>query len=129
MGGGMSGGMSGGQQDNCDDCVELKVSSQKVTIPCTRNVYKQYTVKVPRQVREKIPRTMKYTTMETRKKTIPYTVNKTQTRYKNQMMNYREPVTRQVTKMVTVKTKEPRTMMVDVCKQIPKTQMQTKQIP
>merc|ERR1719362_1389189 len=98
----------GGQDDNCDDCVQLKVSTQKVTIPCTRNVYKSYTVKVPRQVREKIPRTMNYTTMETRKKTIPYTVNKTQTRYKNQTVNYREPVTRQVTKMVTVRGKEPR---------------------
>merc|ERR550534_626643 len=117
--------MGGGSEFDCDDCVDLKVSTQKVTIPCTRNTYKQYSVKVPRVVREKIPRTVKYVDMEKRTKTVPYTVNRTETRYRNDVQRYQAPVTRQVTRMVSVKSKEPRTIMVDVVKQVPKTEMKT----
>merc|ERR1719479_729646 len=117
--------MGGGGGDDCDDCVDLKVSTQKVTVPCTRNTYKQYSIKVPRQVREKIPRTVKYVDMEKRTKQVPYTTNRTETRYRNDVQTYQEPVTRQVTKMVSVKSKEPRTIMVDVVKQVPKTEMKT----
>merc|ERR1719445_1380330 len=102
-GGGMGGGAGG---DDCEDCVDLKVSTQKVTIPCTRNTYKQYTVKVPRVVREKVPRTVKYVDMEKRTKQVPYTTTRTETRYRQDMQTYQEPVTRQVTKMVSVKTKQ-----------------------
>merc|ERR1719412_2660094 len=119
----MGSGMGSGGND--DDCVDLKVTTQKVTIPCTRNTYKSYTVKVPRVVREKVPRTVKYVDMEKRTKTVPYTVNRTETRYRNQMQTYKAPVTRRVTKMVSVKSKEPRTIMVDVVKQVPKTEMKT----
>merc|ERR550534_1367964 len=117
--------MGGGSEFDCDDCVDLKVSTQKVTVPCTRNTYKQYSVKVPRVVREKVPRTVKYVDMEKRTKTVPYTVNRTETRYRNDVQTYQVPVNRRVTKMVSVKSKEPRTIMVDVVKQVPKTEMKT----
>merc|ERR1719411_1602401 len=125
MGGGAGGGMAGANDADWQNAVDLKVSTQKVTVPCTRNTYKQYTVKVPRVVREKVPRTVKYVDMEKRTKTVPYCVTRTETRYKNKCQTYQEPFTRPVTKMVAVKSKEPRTIMVDVVKQVPKTEMKT----
>merc|ERR1719336_2892289 len=121
------GGGGGAQADESEwqNAVDLKVSTQKVTVPCTRNTYKQYTVKVPRVVREKVPRSVKYVDMEKRTKTVPYTINRTETRYRNDVQTYQAPVTRQVTRMVSVKSKEPRTIMVDVVKQVPKTEMKT----
>merc|ERR1719297_627620 len=104
-GGGFGGGMGGGDESEWQNAVDLKVSTQKVTLPCTRNTYKQYTVKVPRVVREKVPRTVKYVDMEKRTKTVPYTVNRTETRYKTKQQTYKEPYMRPVTKMVAVKTK------------------------
>merc|ERR1719204_85394 len=85
MGAEMGGQMGGGADDQAEwqNAVDLRVSTQKVTVPCTRNTYKQYTVKVPRVVREKVPRTVKYVDMEKRTKTVPYTVNRTETRYRN----------------------------------------------
>merc|ERR1719461_1119759 len=127
MGGGFGGGMGGGAGDEAEwqNAVDLKVSTQKVTVPCTRNTYKQYTVKVPRVVREKVPRTVKYVDMEKRTKTVPYTMTRTETRYRNDVQTYQEPFTHPVTKMVAVKTKMPRTIMVDVVKQVPRTEMKT----
>merc|ERR1719195_2193023 len=124
-GGGFGGGMGGGNEAEWQNAVDLKVSTQKVTVPCTRNTYKQYTVKVPRVVREKVPRTVKYVDMEKRTKTVPYTTTRTETRYRNDVQTYQAPFTRPVTKMVLVKTKEPRTIMVDVVKQVPRTEMKT----
>merc|ERR1719420_2702870 len=97
----------GGQANDADwqNAADLKVSTQKVTVPCTRNTYRQYSVKVPRVVREKVPRTVKYVDMEKRTKTVPYTVNRTETRYKNKCQTYQEPFTRPITKMVAVKSK------------------------
>merc|ERR1719410_1019425 len=126
MGGSSMGGMRGSGNDaEWQNAVDLKVSTQKVTVPCTRNTYKQYSVKVPRVVREKVPRTVKYVDMEKRTKQVPYTVNRVETRYRNDVQSYQVPVSRQVTKMVSVKSKEPRTIMVDVIKQVPKTEMKT----
>merc|ERR1719436_1872877 len=128
MGGGGGMAMGGGASaDNSEwqNAVDLKVSTQKVTVPCTRNVYKQYTQKVPRIVREKVPRTVKYVDMEKRTKTVPYTTTRTETRYRNDVQSYQAPVTQRVTKMVSVKTKQPRTIYVDVVKQVPKTEMKT----
>merc|ERR1719479_423792 len=93
----MSSGGDMGKRMGCDIPVEgllalpksldLKVSTQKVSVPCTRNIYKQYKVKIPRTVKEKIPKTVNYTTMETRKRQVPYTVNK-------QVVNYTTMETR-----------------------------------
>merc|ERR1719499_2292989 len=123
----MAGGAMRGQVDEADwqDAVDLKVSTQKVTVPCTRNTYKQYTVKVPRVLREKVPRTVKYVDMEKRTKQVPYTTTRCETRYRNDVQTYQAPVTRPVTRMVSVKSKEPRTIMVDVVKQVPRTEMKT----
>merc|ERR1719195_2392972 len=124
-GGGMAMGGGGGDEAEWQNAVDLKVSTQKVTVPCTRNTYKQYTVKVPRVVREKVPRTVKYVDMEKRTKTVPYTTTRTETRYRSQCQTYKTPFTRPVTKMVSVKTKQPRTIYVDVVKQVPRTEMKT----
>jgi len=123
----MGAAMGGGASNDAEwqNAVDLKVSTQKVTVPCTRNTYKQYSVKVPRVVREKVPRTVKYVDMEKRTKQVPYTTNRVETRYRNEMKSYQAPVTRRVTKMVSVKSKQPRTIMVDVVKQVPKTEMKT----
>merc|ERR1719281_203889 len=133
MGGGamnMGGGRGSSEVDEVEwqNAVDLKVSSRRVTVPCTRNTYKQYTVRVPREVREKVPRTVKYVDMEKRTKTVPYTVNRTETRYRNEMQTYQSPVTYPVSRMVSVKSKEPRTIMVDVVKQVPKTEMKTRMV-
>merc|ERR1719410_2530042 len=130
MAGGMSGGMGmgggrGGDDSEWQNSVDMKVSTQKVTVPCTRNVYKQYTVKVPRTVREKVPRTIKYTDMEKRTRQVPITTNRVVTKFRNETKNFQTPVTRPVTRMVSVRGKEPRTVMVDVVKQVPKTEMRT----
>merc|ERR1719336_2139023 len=119
MGGGAAGGADESEWQNA---VDLKVSTQKVTVPCTRNTYKQYTVRVPRVVREKVPRTVKYVDMEKRTKQVPYTTSRQETRYRQDVQTYQEPVTRQVTRMVSVKSKQPRTIYVDVVKQVPKTE-------
>merc|ERR1719297_431154 len=124
-GGGFGGGMGGGDESEWQNAVDLKVSTQKVTVPCTRNTYKQYTVKVPRVVREKVPRTVKYVDMEKRTKTVPYTTTRTETRYRNDVQTYKAPFTRPVTKMVSIKTKQPKTIYVDVVKQVPRTEMKT----
>merc|ERR1719195_1147189 len=124
-GGGMAMGGGGGNDADWQNAVDLKVSTQKVTVPCTRNTYKQYTVKVPRVVREKVPRTVKYVDMEKRTKTVPYTTTRTETRYRSQCQTYKTPFTRPVTKMVSVKTKQPKTIYVDVVKQVPRTEMKT----
>merc|ERR1719297_366028 len=124
-GGGFGGGMGGADDSDWQNAVDLKVSTQKVTVPCTRNTYKQYTIKVPRVVREKVPRTVKYVDMEKRTKTVPYTTTRCETRYKNDVQTYKAPFTRPVTKMVSVKSKEPRTIYVDVVKQVPRTEMKT----
>merc|ERR1719150_772708 len=113
MGGSGMGGASGVDDAEWQNSVDLKVSTQKVTVPCTRNTYKQYTVKVPRVVREKVPRTVKYVDMEKRTKTVPYTTTRTETRYRDDVQTYQAPFTRQVTKMV------------DVVKQVPETEMKT----
>merc|ERR1719410_1156809 len=133
MGGGGGGGFGmggggGGNDAEWQNAVDLKVSTQKVTVPCTRNTYKQYTIKVPRVVREKVPRTVKYVDMEKRTKTVPYTMTRTETRYRNKLQTYKTPFTHPVTKMVTVKTKAPKTIYVDVVKQVPRTEMKTTMI-
>merc|ERR1719410_17850 len=124
-GGGAGGDASGVSEAEWQNSIDLKVSTQKVTVPCTRNTYKQYTVKVPRVVREKVPRTVNYVDVEKRTKQVPYPTTRTETRYRNDVQTYQEPFTRPITKMVPIKTKEPRTIMVDVVKQVPKTEMKT----
>merc|ERR1719410_3308646 len=88
--------------DNCDDCVQVVKTTKRVRVPCTRNTYKQYTVKVPRQVTETVPRNVSYTDYENRSKQVPYTVNRTEQRIRMDTQTYQVPVQKCTTKMVSV---------------------------
>merc|ERR1719510_2340374 len=107
-------------EDDCEDCAQLVRTVQKVQVPCTRNVYKQYEVKVPRTVNQQVARQVNYVDYETRDKQVSYTVNREETRYKDQLQQYNVPVTKQVTKMVNVTRKVPKTIYVDVVTQEPR---------
>lgn len=116
---------------NCEDCVRVVRSSKTVQVPCTRNTYRNYTVKVPRQVTEQVPRTVHYTEMINRQKTIPYTCNRSERRTRMQTQKYQVPVTTRHTKMVPVTKKVPRTVYVNVTRHVPQqyttTTMQTRE--
>jgi len=83
-----------------DECVRVVRNMKTVTVPCTRNTFKQYTVKVPRQVTEQVPRTVKYTDYESRSKQVPYTVMNPEKRIRMEMQSYQVPVTKYFTKVV-----------------------------
>jgi len=83
-----------GQLDKSDDCVTIVRDIKTVSVPCTRNIYKRYTVKVPRQVTEQVPRTVSFTEYENREKQVPYTVNKTERRVRMETQTYQVPVTK-----------------------------------
>jgi len=114
-----------------DDCVQVIRNFKTVQVPCTRNTYKQYTVKVPRQVSEQVPRTVNYTDYETRSKQIPYTVNRQERRTRMETQKYQVPVTTTKTRMVPVTKKVPKTVYVDVTTNVPQeyktTTMQTRE--
>jgi len=119
------------QNENCDDCVQVVRNMKTVQVPCTRNRYKKYTVKVPRQVTEQVPRTVQYTDFESRQKQVPYTDYRSERRTRMESQKYQVPVTTTHTKMVPVTKKVPKTVYVNVTTQVPKsytkTTMQTKE--
>merc|ERR1719278_2519780 len=124
------------QRDNdCEDCVQVVKTTKKVHIPCTRNTFKQYTVKVPRQVNETVPREEMYTDVVTRKKQVPYTENRNEERVRMETQSFQVPVQKTNTRMVTVTKKMPKTVWVDVTTQVPQQYTQTvmecrtKQVP
>jgi len=88
-----------GQKDN-GDCVHLVREMKTATIPCTRNVYQKYTVKVPRQVKDQVPRNVTYTDYETVSKQVPVTVNRPERRVRMETQKYQVPVTRYYKKTV-----------------------------
>jgi len=114
-----------------DDCVKVVMNMKTVQVPCTRNKYTQYTVKIPRQVSEQVPRTVKYTDYESRSKQVPYTVNRQERRTRMETQKYQVPVTVTKTKMVPVTKKVPKTIYVDVTTNVPQqyttTTMQTRE--
>jgi len=119
------------QNENCDDCVQIIRNTRTVQVPCTRNTYKQYTVKVPRQVTEQVPRTVQYTDFESRQKQVPYTDYRSERRTRMETQTYQVPVTTTHTKMIPVTKKVPKTVYVDVTTQVPRayqrTTMQTRE--
>jgi len=119
------------QNENCDDCVQVVRNTKTVQVPCTVNKYKQYTVKVPRQVTEQVPRTVQYTDFESRQKQVPYTDYRSERRTRMETQKYQVPVTTTHTRMVPVTKKVPKTVYVNVTTQVPKsytkTTMQTKE--
>jgi len=88
-----------GQADN-SDCVQVVREMKTVTIPCTRNVWQKYTVKVPRTVKDQVPRNVMYTDYETVSKQVPVTVNRPERRVRMETQKYQVPVTRYYKKTV-----------------------------
>jgi len=111
-----------GQTDDMD-CVQLVREMKTATIPCTRNVYQKYTVKVPRQVKEQVPRNVTYTDYETVSKQVPVTVNKPERRVRMETQKYQVPVTRYYKKTV-METRE-RQVPVPYIVNHPETQYRT----
>jgi len=119
------------QNEDCEDCVKVVRNMKTVQVPCTRNTYKQYTVKIPRQVSHQVPRTISYTDYESRSKQVPYIVNRSEKRTRMETQKYTVPVTITKTRMVPVTKKVPKTVYVDVTTQVPQnyttTTMQTRE--
>jgi len=102
------------QPPSCDDCLEVVKSTKTVHVPCKYTTYKQYTVKVPRQVKEQVPRTVNYTDYETRQKQIPYTVNRSEKRTRMETQKYQVPVKKCYTVMETREKQVPVPYYVNV---------------
>jgi len=118
-----------GQIDNDDDCVQVVRDTKTVSVPCTRNTFQNYTVKVPRQVTEQVPRTVTYTDYEIRTKQVPYTVNRSERRVRMETQKYQVPVTKYYKKTV-METRE-RQVPVPYSVNIPETKYRTvtEQVP
>jgi len=113
-----------GQTDNnTDDCVQVVREMKTITVPCTRNNYQEYTVKVPREVKEQVPRTVTYTDYETRSKQVPVTMNRSEQRIRMETQKYQVPVTRYYKKTV-METRE-RQVPVPYIVNHPETQYRT----
>jgi len=117
-----------GSQDT-GDCVQVVRDMKTVQVPCTRNKYETYTIKVPRQVTEQVPRTVNYTDFETRQKQVPYTVTKPEKRIRMETQKYQVPVTKYFTKTV-METRE-RMVPVPYFVNVPETKYRTvtEQVP
>jgi len=111
------------QIENDDDCVQVVRKIKTVNVPCTRNVYQTYTVKVPRQVTEKVPRTVTYTDYEVQTKQVPYTVTRPERRVRMQTEKYQVPVVKYFKKTV-METRE-RQVPVPYDVNIPETKYRT----
>lgn len=105
-----------------NDCFRVVRSSKHVEIPCTRNEYQRYKVKVPKQVNEQVPRRVQYTDYETRERKEPYSVKRFETAYLEQDQPYTIQVPKKVTRMVKVVKKVPKTVYVDVTTEEPREQ-------
>merc|ERR1719336_2134950 len=120
----------GGGDGDCADCVKVVQTTKKVQVPCTRNVYKTYKVKVPRQVTEVKPRTVNWVDMEDRQKPVTYTDYEMRNKIRYDKQSYQVPVQKLYTKMVPKTTKVPKTIYVDITKMVPttgyRTEMQTR---
>jgi len=115
--------------NDCEDCVQVVRDTKTVEVPCTRNTYQKYTVKVPRQVTEQVPRTVTYTDYESRTKQVPYTVNRSERRIRMQTEKYQVPVTKYY-KRTVMETRE-RQVPVPYYVNVPETKYRTvtEQVP
>jgi hypothetical protein len=117
------------QTENHDDCIQVVREMKTVTIPCTRNSFQKYTVKVPREVKEQVPRTVTYTDYETVAKQVPIRMNRPEQRIRMETQKYQVPVTRYYKKTV-METRE-RQVPVPYYVNYPETRYQTvnEQVP
>jgi len=103
-----------------EDCFRVVRSSKYMEIPCTRNEYQRYKVKVPKQVHEKVPRRVRYIDYETREKSLPYPVKRCETAYREESQEYTVKVPKKVTRMVKVRKRVPKTVYVDIITEEPR---------
>jgi len=100
--------------EDINDCFRVVRSTKHVSIPCTRNEYRRYKVRVPKQVRAQVPKRVEYTDYETREKKEPYSVKRVETAYREEDEQYTVQVPKKVTKMVKITKRIPKTVYVDV---------------
>merc|ERR1719166_135602 len=100
--------------EDCEDCVRTVTNYKTVQVPCTRNVTRTYTIKVPKTVTKQVPKSVPYVDYETRTTTVPVTSLKNETRYRNEQQCYQVPVTKTETVMVPTTKKVAKTVYVDV---------------
>jgi len=114
---------------NAGDCVQVVRDMKTVQVPCTKNKFETYTIKVPRQVTEQVPRTVNYMDYESRPKQVPYTVNRPEKRMRMETQKYQVPVTKYFTKVV-METRE-RQVPVPYFVNVPETKYRTvtEQVP
>merc|ERR1719192_2768146 len=121
--GGMAAGgmaMGGGGGGDCEDCVKVVKTMKQVRVPCHRNEYKQYTVKVPKNITENVPQTVRWTAMENRQKTVPVQEFRKEKRMKYVNQKITVPDVKCVTKMVKVTKKVPKTIYVNMVTEEPR---------
>jgi len=105
------------------DCFRVVRTSKRMEFPCTRNEYRRYKVKVPREVSKTVPRRVQYTDYETKSRVEPYTVKRFETAFRDEDQQYTVQVPKKVTKMVKVVKKVPKTVYVDVVSEVPQEQI------
>jgi len=103
-----------------NDCFRVVRSSRHVSVPCTRNEYRRYKVKVPKQVHEQVPKRVQYTDYETRERKEPYSVKRFETAYREEDQQYTVQVPKKVTKMVKVTKRVPKTVYVNIVTEEPR---------
>jgi len=97
-----------------NDCFKVVRSTKRLEIPCTRNEYQNYKVRVPKEMTRQVPRRVEYTDYEVRERQEPYIVKRFETAYREEDQQYTVQVPKTVTKMVKVKKKVPKTVYVEV---------------
>jgi len=97
-----------------NDCFKVVRSTKRLEIPCTRNEYQNYRVKVPKEMTRQVPRRVEYTDYEVRERQEPYIVKRFETAYREEDQQYTVQVPKTVTRMVKVKKKVPKTVYVEV---------------
>merc|ERR1719150_178864 len=119
--GGMAmGGMGGADGGDCEDCVKVVKTMKQVRVPCHRNEYKQYTVKVPKCITETVPQTINYTAMENRQQTVKVQEFRKEKRMKYVNQKITVPDIKCVTKMVKITKKVPKTIYVNMTTEEPR---------
>jgi len=97
-----------------NDCFKVVRSTKRLEIPCTRNEYWNYKVKVPKEMTRQVPRRVEYTDYEVLERQEPYIVKRCETAYREEDQQYTVQVPKTVTRMVEVKKKVPKTVYVEV---------------
>jgi len=103
-----------------NDCFKVVRSTKRLEIPCTRNEYQNYKVRVPKEMTRQVPRRVEYTDYEVRERQEPYIVKRFETAYREEDQQYTVQVPKTVTKMVKVKKKVPKTVFVEVVVEEPR---------